>query len=492
MPAIDTKHPDYVKQQPAWEMMRDLVAGQRAIHSKAEKYLPRLVDESDKAYEARKGRALFFNATHRTIEALVGMLFRKAPEIEHDARIESMLLDVTKSGQPVDLFAYEVALELQTVYKVGVLTDYPATSTEGMNLKQAEEANIRPHVAMYRAEDIINWRYSWINGRNQMSLVVLAEREIVGGDEFAPLYEDRWRVLDMAPVAMKDAQGNPTGEARWVYRQRVYRKDKGTGEFVIVDGSERAPMMGGQYLTEIPFEVFGDGIPPLEDLGHVNLSHYLSTADLEHGAHQTALPQAWASGVERQIDPITGHPRNVKMYIGGGDLWMFPGQAQVGMLEYTGQGLSALENRLAAKEKQMAVLGARMLEQQKSGVESAEAAGIHRSGEQSTLQAQAARLSLGMSRVLSWFEKWAGGPGAVKFEINRDFMPVGLDAQAITALVGAWQAGAISKEALFLKLQKGGVVSDATNFEDEETKIDTAPPMTMQGAAPELTTDEAE
>lgn len=472
---IDSKHPDYVKQAPAWKMMRDLAGGQRAVHAAAEAYLPRLTEEADKPYEARLKRTPFYNATWRTIEALVGMLFRKAPSIEASAAIEAMLKDVTKSGKPIDMFMQECALEEETVGRVGVLTDYPSVSTAGMTVQQAESMNVRPHLAMYRAEDIINWSWSWINNRNTLSLVVLEEKAIVGGDVFSPTYEDRWRVLDLFEYI----------SGLHAYRQCVYRKDKATGEFIIVEGSERFPLMAGQPLKEIPFEVFGDGLPPLEDLGHINVSHYQSSADLEHGAHMTALPQPWATGVTEQFHPQTGQPIAQKFHIGGGHLWTFADpNSKVGMLEYTGQGLGALEGRIAAKEQQMAVLGARMLEAQKSGVEAAETAGIHRSGEQSALQAQAARLSLGFSRVLSWFEQWAGGPGDVVVTVNQDFMPANLTAQDVTALVGAWQAGAISKEALFLKFQKGGVVGDGTDYETEETKIESAPPTLPAATAP--------
>jgi hypothetical protein len=476
---IDTKHPEYVKQAPAWKMMRDLAGGQRAVHAAAEAYLPRLTEEGDKPYAARLARTPFYNATWRTIEALVGMLFRKAPAIEHSPAITEMLKDVTKGGKPFDLFAEEVAIEYETVFKVGVLTDYPATSTAGMSVKQAESLNVRPHLAMYKAEDIINWGWSWINNRNTLSLVVLEESAIVGGDVFSPTYETRWRVLDLFSI-----------EGVHVYRQRVYRKDKATAEFILMD--ERVPLMNGAPMKEITFEIFGDGLPPLEDLGHINVSHFQSTADLEHGAHMTALPQPWATGLSDSFDPITGQKVTQTFHIGGGNLWTFADpSSQVGMLEYSGQGLGALENRLTSKEKQMAVLGARMIEAQKSGVESAETAGIHRSGEQSTLQAQAARLSLGFSRVLSWFEQWAGGPGNVVVNLNRDFMPANLSAQDVTALVQAWQAGAISKEALFLKFQKGGVVGDGTDFETEETKIESAPPVLLAAPAPDANNTDA-
>ena len=471
MQNVDTKHREYLLQIDAWNMMRDLAGGQRRIHAAGEKYLPHLTGESDEAYRARKGRAVFFNATWRTIEALAGMMFRKAPTVEHSQAITSMLDDVTKTGQPFDLFAEELALEVNTVHKAAVLVDHPPMPEGAITVAAAQALNLRPNMVLYQAEDFINWAYEWIDNRRVLSLAVLQETAVTGGDAFLPTTEPRWRVLDLAPVTVGEGDAARTIRA---YRQRVFRKVK--EEFFLVEGSEVYPRMGGAYMTEIPLEVFGDGLPPLEDLGHVNLSHYQSTADLEHGAHLTALPQPYATGVTPEIGP-NGQPKPVTFHIGGGDLWMLPDPgAKFGMLEYTGQGLGALENRLAAKEKQMAVLGARMLEQQKSGVEAAETAAIHRSGEQSTLQAMAARLSLGLTRVLRWFEKWAGGDGTATVDLNRDFIPASLSAQDITALVGAWQNGALSPQELFEKFQKGGIIHDGKTYEEHEAQKSTAAP----------------
>src|SRR5206468_661127 len=116
--------------------------------------------------------------------------------------------------------------------------------------------------------------------------------------------------------------------------------------------------------------------PPLLDLVEVNLSHYRSSADLEHGRHYTALPTPWVSGMRPDSN----------LRIGAGVAWVLEDPtAKAGMLEFTGQGLQALEKALESKEKQMAVLGARLLEMQPRLQETAEAVRLRHNGDAATL-----------------------------------------------------------------------------------------------------------
>lgn len=120
----------------------------------------------------------------------------------------------------------------------------------------------------------------------------------------------------------------------------------------------------------------------------------------------------------------------------------------------------------------MAILGARMLEPQKKGVETAEAASIHRKGEESMLSSVAQAISLAVEKALKWFAEWAGAnPEEVEFDLNRDFYPVPMTPEELTALIAAWQAGAISDQTLFDNLQQGEIIDNDTTLEDEQARI---------------------
>src|SRR3954469_8759074 len=79
---VNSLHPDYEQMLPAWTRARDVLAGEDAIKAAGEKYLPRLTEQSDSEYLAYKARAAFFNATSRTADGYVGLIFRRAPFIK--------------------------------------------------------------------------------------------------------------------------------------------------------------------------------------------------------------------------------------------------------------------------------------------------------------------------------------------------------------------------------------------------------------------------
>src|SRR6516162_3328274 len=81
MPANST-HTDYDANLPAWLRARDVIAGEDAVKFGGEKYLPRLDSQTDDEYAAYKSRACFFNATGRTRDGFIGLLFRRDPEVK--------------------------------------------------------------------------------------------------------------------------------------------------------------------------------------------------------------------------------------------------------------------------------------------------------------------------------------------------------------------------------------------------------------------------
>ena len=267
------------------------------------------------------------------------------------------------SGLSLHQFAEMVAEEVVKIGRCGVLVDHPPM-TEALTVAQAESMGMRPYMRLYDAESIINWRTDRIAGTETLTLVVLEEEYQEWKDEFEYKCIKQWRVLDL-----------PEG----VYRQRVFRKND-RGDFYVE--SQTIPTSQGKAIAQIPFEFFGvrdnsPGVdkPPLLDLVDVNLSHYRTTADYEHGLHFTGLPTPVVTG-------FYADEQSAQLRIGSGTAWLLPDPAAKAFyLEFSGQGLSELREALRAKESMMATLGARILAPEKSVQETAQTAAIHRAGE---------------------------------------------------------------------------------------------------------------
>lgn len=464
--AVDTHHEEYDEYYDQWERCEHAAEGQDEIHEYGIKYLPRLSGQTDQEYKSYKQRALFYNATQRTIDGLTGLLFIKPPVTVYPAGIDAITKDITMSGVNLHQFAEMVAEEVVMLGRAGVLVDHPPM-TEALTLAQAQDLGMRPYMRLYDAEAIINWKTQRIAGVEMLVLVVLEEEYEVQEDEFEYECKTQYRVLDL-----------PEG----IYRQRVFRKDE-KNNWVVVETI--FPLSQGNPIARIPFEFFGvrDNTPcvdkpPLLDLVDVNLSHYRTTADYEHGLHFTGLPTPVVTG-------FYSDDQSAQLRIGSGTAWLLPDPAAKAFyLEFTGQGLSELREALRAKEAMMATLGARILAPERKVSETAQAAAIHQAGENSVLASIAQSISIGLTHCLEWVANWAGVPGECKIDINRTYLPNSLTYQDVQALVQSWQAGAISHQTLFDNLVKGDIIAADTSFADEQERID----LTAPGLPPTRTT----
>jgi hypothetical protein len=261
------------------------------------------------------------------------------------------------------------------------------------------------------------------------------------------------------------------------YRVRVFRINERDEDELV---SESFPLISGQPMTEIPFVIFGhDSLlwpvssPPLLDLAELNLHHYQVSADYEHGCHFSGLPTPFIAGLQLEDGQ--------RIRIGSKTAIVCPDpQATASYLEVTGD-FGALRTNLDSKKAEMAVLGARMLESQKASVEAADTLKQRQAGEQSQLAAMADVLSMGITRALGWFAAWMRASGDVKYQINKDFVPVGMTAQELTAMVSAWQAGAMSDQTLYSNLQAGEIADANITFEEEQERIAASSPRLIGG-----------
>jgi hypothetical protein len=484
---VQSTHPDYDANLPAWLSARDVIAGEAAVKAAGETYLPRLDSQSDDEYLAYKTRASFFNASARTADGYVGLIFRREPTFklpDNSAGVgralDGFVEDADMLGTSLPAYAKNVTNEVITVGRAGTLVEWEDVSEK------------RAYAVLYPAEQIINWHSERVNGRNVLTLVVLKEvskKPSQENDVFQPETVEQLRVLKLVPDGAPAADGTQT----WSYQVEVWqvqvdgqRKSKRSKvEWMKVES--RTPLRLGKPLPLIPFVFHGPrhsqpevDKPPLADIIAVNLDHYRLNADYKHGLHFTALPTAWVSGFDKTSS----------LRIGSSTAWVAetPG-ATAGFLEFTGQGLTTFERAMDRDEQLMAVLGSRMLEAQKRVGETADAIELRQSGENSVLSGVSLSVSDSLTQVLRWVYWWnsteatpeAIGDNVVLIKLNTDFSLKGMSSVEITAVVSAWQAGAISQETMFELFRKGEVLPTGRSNQDEQRLLATTKVTTPLG-----------
>jgi len=160
-------------------------------------------------------------------------------------------------------------------------------------------------------------------------------------------------------------------------------------------------------------------------------------------------------------------------------------EADAKFLEFTGSGLLELREAIKEKQEQMAVMGAKMLQPEKAGVEAYGTVKLRSDAEQSVLVNIAEACSASTSAAMQCAAWWAGtkpNPSDYSEEcylvLPTDFVAAKMDSATFTALVASYVQGAISWPTFFYNLQQGELYPDNWTKEDEEEAMKDAPVMT--------------
>jgi len=95
-------------------------------------------------YNAYKDRALFFGASGRTVQGLLGALLRKDSIVELPESMEFIKESADLIGSPLSIVVKGITEEVISIGRYGVLVDMGKSG--------------EPYIATYPAESILNWR----------------------------------------------------------------------------------------------------------------------------------------------------------------------------------------------------------------------------------------------------------------------------------------------------------------------------------------------
>jgi len=453
---VNTPCDGYTKFAPKWKRLRDCEHGRDAVLAAGKLYAPDLPGADAAENKAYRERGNFYNAVQRTVFGMVGMLYSKDMVVKFPKRLEKLLEDITLTSVSAEMFAFNVTKETLLIGRYGVLVDMP-------------QKGVRPFMTGYPAESIVSWSTQQFGGDGTLTRVVLKEmhEETDPKDEFVMKCEEQYRVLSL--------EGG-------IYTQQLWRKgDKDFEKF----GDPIVPLRRGMALPFIPFVFLGplhvsaDLVkPPLEDLADVNLAHWRNSVDHEYGLHLTALPTPWVSGMK------ASGGKDEPFKIGPSVVWELDTQGSAGMLEFSGAGLKSIADSMEEKKRQMASLGARLMEAEAKVQETATAVSMRHGGDHATLRSLAIAIGQGLSMSLQMIAWWMGTEAKpeeidVTLELNKDFQNVKATSADIQTALAAVQAGKISYETFWHLILTGGWGRDGVTAEQELKQIQVEEPMNV-------------
>lgn len=445
-PTVASRHRQYEAHEPIWQRIRDVLGGADAVKERGTTYLPKPGGMENEEYRAFKLRTPFESAGARTVQGLLGLIFRKPLQATVPDSIRGHLANISLTGMPLDAYAKMATEEVLNTGRAGGIVDFAAAERR------------RPYLRTYTAESIRNWRTLIDESGVPHVDQVILEDMVEVPEEFGATERVELVVLGL------------TDGAYTITRYR--RSAENEHEWVQVE--QTMPTLRGRPLPFIPFVFFGptDLTPAIEpspilSVVNLNIDHYRVSADLSHALHMVALPTPWVADQH-------GQNSNRVYRIGSGTAWLLSANGKAGMLEVQGPGLAALRAEKEHLEARMASAGARVLEGRRSGgVEAAETLKIRQSGESSVLANLSNSMSLGLSALMRIHAWWAGATDdpedpKISVQLNTDFFDEKMSGQDLVQFVAAWQQGAFPWEVLMHNLRQGEIIPD--NMSDDTVR----------------------
>lgn len=471
--SVDYTRQEVLDRKSAWKLVRDAVAGSEAVKD-GDYIIPvnptDITPQNTTRNEQRVKRAVYFNATGRTLPALTGIAFSKWPEVKIPPAMEYLLKDADGSGVGLINQSQLAVSEILQTARGGLLADYPTTAG-AVSQADVSSGNVRPIINFYISDAIINWGTVKRGALTILGLVVLVET-IEERDDFEIIEIEQRRVLKIGRLSY-EVDGAPDRYVVQLWRKAV------SGDWIIHE--EYAPTdAAGRPWDIIPFSFIGatnndatPDSPPLYDLADLNIAHFRNSADHEESLFFAGQAQVWLTGQNINEDQIELMQKE-GMYVGSRSVGIAPG----GVVMLQAQPVSALAEEMKHKVELMASLGARLVTPDASRT-ATEAASDDRTSH-SVLSIICDNVSDAYRMALTWCARFEGSSEAVDFSLNTEFSNLQFDAQQLQAVVAAVQGGLVPQADFYSYARSIGLIRADKSDGDIRDEIEAQGP---QGAS---------
>lgn len=453
---VKTPHPDLAAMTSDYAELRDVRDGSTTVKAAGEKYLPMpsgfRAQADNSLYNAYITRAQFPDIFSPAIQGMVGIIHNRDFQIEGlDGAMEGLVESASPDGMPLEILSRRITEEVMTVGRVALLVDANEDGDSEL-----------PYIALYRAEDLINWS-------EERDFFVLREsfRE---RDGFYWTDKTRYRVLTINEDEAYQQQLFFEGVAP---KEGVKTDTKGEAAETSTEQTEEPVVptaRGGGAMEEIPLVVVGsrdlslepDEIP-LIGVARSALAIYRLDADYRH--------QLFMSGQETLF--ITGlTPDDAPSYVGAGVVVCLPAEAFAEYVGPAGTGIAAHKTAIDDERNVAAAAGAQLLDSTQKSAESGDALRIRARASTATLISVALTSAAGLEAALRHAAKFVGADAdKIVVTPNLDFVDSKLTPEEIKAQMELWMNKVISYETFYDNLQRGEIASQERNAEEEQLAV---------------------
>lgn len=377
-------------------------------------------------YDKYLAGAEFDEYTTRTLHSMIGKLNLDEFTPELDDKLSYLINDVDGDGCSLKALTESLASNVLAVKWHIAAVDYKGLqgiALDNVSRSDAEKLNPRAVIKQYPRESVVKAHFSTVNGKNQLSFIMLLE----AGQVFN---QSNYQLTDVKSylILALDEDGN-------YYQQKVVQSDDGG----LVEGERDYQMVGNESLKFIPLEIVSDleishCLP--EELGFLNpiaelcLHRYNVSADYKE-ALRKFVPTTDVFGMtENDIEAFEA--ANGRGYRATGQTNLWPTSDITIQTSSTEGSLESFENYDKSSKDKIRSIGGVIPEMSKGDTSATEAV-INSAEQNATLNPLVSGIESAVKNLISYCAMFEGLVNQddtdsyidkIKFDMPRDFAKV--------------------------------------------------------------------
>lgn len=417
------------------------------------RYLPQEEGEPDSCYEARLGRSTYTSVFRDSIRAFSGVLSQY--------QLKDLPASLEQASDNVDLLGSSVSKFLNTVDQLvlrdggaAVLVDMPPEQPVS-SAREEIDLERRPYLIAVERSNLINWRTRMQAGREVVEQAVIRmlqevpSQEGLFGAELEPVY------VHLFPGGFRKYRMERNGAGRW----QMITLEEGPTTL------DRVPLVWyGATGSK-----FADGDVPLVALADLSVQHLQLRSDLAELIHKLSMPVPVRVGA-----PTDASGRPVPLTLGPNTAVDLPLEGSFTFAEPSGGSLAQHQAEITHVEQLMDRSSLAFLYGPGGGNRTATEVMLQ--GAQ--VQAQIATLIENkQSTFESLMQLWTAYTkeaitDEAGLEVSDNLIQRPMDPAETQALLGLFSANALSHQTLLEELQRGHVLSDGLDVEEELRRVE--------------------